>query len=172
MPRPPAVQSDAIVDAEACARAGTTIERSFSAADLPRLREAGLGAESSLDVRFQFSPLEELPAIDGALQGVVVTKCQRCLKAISIALSERFQVVVVGDERTDESGSYEPVVADAARLDLRWLVEEQVFLAMPLAPMHDPGECTEAQTSTSEADEDEGARQKPFQNLRDMLRQR
>ena len=79
---------------------------------------------------------------------------------------------MAGDERTDESGGYEPVVADASRLDLRWLAEEQVFLAMPLAPMHEPGECTDAQTSTSEADEDEGARQKPFQNLRDMLRQR
>jgi uncharacterized protein len=172
MPRPPAVQSDAIVDAEACARAGTTIERRFSEADLPRLREVGLGVGPSLEGGFQFSLFEDLPAIAGSLQGVVVTTCQRCMKALSVALSERFQVVVAGDERTDESGGYELVVADASRLDLRWLVEEQVFLAMPLAPMHEPGECNDAQTSASMTDEDAGARQKPFQNLRDMLRQR
>jgi uncharacterized protein len=172
MPRPPAVQSDAIVDAEVCARAGTTIERRFSEADLPRLREAGLSAGSSLYGSFQFSQFGELPAIDGALEGVVVTTCQRCMKALRIALSERFQVVVAGDERTDESAGYEPVVADASHLDLRWLAEEQVFLAMPLVPVHEPGACHDAQTSTSRADEDESARQKPFQNLRDMLRQR
>jgi uncharacterized protein len=172
MPRPPAVLSDAIVDAEACARAGTTIERSFAGADLPRLREAGLSAGSSLEGTFQFSQLGGLPAIDGALRGVVIATCQRCMKPLSIALNESFQVVVAGDERTDESGGYEPVLADAAHLDLRWLAEEQVFLAMPLVPSHEPDECSEARASTSQADEDESARQKPFQNLRDMLRQR
>src|SRR5262245_59721071 len=118
MPRPPAVLSDAIVDAEACARTGTTIERSFSEADLPRLREAGVRAGSSFEGSFQFSQVGALPAIDDVLQGVVVATCQRCMKAVSIALSERFQVVVTGDERTDESGGYEPVLADALHLDL------------------------------------------------------
>ncbi|MGH8175831.1 MAG: YceD family protein [Steroidobacter sp.] len=163
--------SDAIVDADVCARAGTSIERRFSAADLPRLGEAGIGAGSTVDASFQFSQFDKHPAVDGALNGSIVTTCQRCMKAVTIQLKEQFQVVVLGEERGDEPGGYEPLVADASRLDLRWLTEEQVLLALPLVPTHESEDCINAQAS-SEADDDESVRQKPFQNLRDMLRQR
>ena len=171
MPRPPAVPNDAIVDADVCARAGTLIERSFRDSELARLHEAGGQAGSALALRLQFVQVDGQPAIDGELTGTIVATCQRCMKSVSIPLSERFQVIIVGVERADDVGGYEPVVADASRLDLRWLAEEQALLAMPLVPMHEPGECNDAQTSTSRADQDESARQKPFQNLRDMLRQ-
>lgn len=172
MPRPPAVLDDAIVDANICARAGTSIERRFSAADLPRLREAGIRAGSMVDAGFGFSQFDHRPAIDGALKGSIVMTCQRCMRAVAIPLSEHFKVVIVAEERSDEPCGYEPVVADASRLDLRWLTEEQILLALPLVPMHESADCNEAQASSPESDGGAETRQKPFQNLRDMLRQR
>ena len=67
MPRPPAVTTDLLVDADVCARAGSTIERRFSVEQLPRLQEAGAGDGSRIDVRLQFSLFDEQPAIDGTL---------------------------------------------------------------------------------------------------------
>ena len=171
MSRPPAVPNDAIVDADVCARTGAIIERSFADADLPRLSEAGGHRGSRIKTRFQFSQFDSLPAIDGELTGVFAATCQRCMNPVSIELHERFQLVVVVQERADEPGGYEPIVADASRLDLRWLAEEQALLAAPLVPMHGSPTCAEAQGDAPvvSAGVDEGVRHKPFQNLRDML---
>jgi uncharacterized protein len=171
MSRPPAVPTDAIVDADVCARSGAIIERTFADADLPRLAEAGGRGGSKITARFEFSQFDALPAIDGELTGVYAATCQRCMNPVSIDLHERFQVVVVPQERPDEPGGYEPVVGDASRLDLRWLAEEQALLAAPLVPMHEATTCAEGEADAAAAhgEEEEGIRQKPFQNLRDML---
>src|SRR5688500_14676136 len=109
MPRPPV---DTLVDADVCARAASTIERHFSGADLPRLAEVGAREGSALDASFRFSLFENHPALEGELQGTVVLTCQRCLQAVDVTVSERFQLLVVEQEREDEPGGYEPVIAD------------------------------------------------------------
>jgi uncharacterized protein len=172
------------VDADVCARAGRAIARHFSTAELTRLREAGGREGSEVEANFQFSQFEGRPAVSGTLEGVAVLTCQRCMQPVSIELDEHFQVLIVEQERTDEPGGFEPVVTNPARLDLRWLAEEQVLLALPLVPMHDGEECGEPELaagenivsvsdapSASAPDEsDAGTRQQPFQNLRDLLR--
>lgn len=183
MPRPPALPADNIVDAEVCARAGSTIARHFSAADLPRLSEAGGREGSSIEANFQFAHFEGRPAVSGELHGTVVLTCQRCMQPVSVEVDDSFQVLVVEEERSDEPGGYEPVVANASRLDLRWLAEEQVLLALPLVPTHEDEDCAEGiaaistaelesgtdEASATDADVD-GGRQQPFRNLRDLLR--
>lgn len=157
-----------LVDAEVCARAGSTIERHFTAEDLPRLREAGVRAGSQLDAQLTFSLFDGAPVVHGELRGRMVLTCQRCMKAAPADVDEGFDVIVLAEERSDEPGGYEPVQANAAHLDLRWLVEEQVLLALPLVAMHE-NDCTEAEAPASQ---DEAVRQQPFQNLRDLMRQR
>lgn len=182
MPRPPALPADSIVDAVVCARAGSTIARRFSAADLPRLSEAGGREGSSIEANFQFAHFEGRPAVSGELHGAAVLTCQRCLQAVSVAIDDSFQVLIVEEERGDEPGGYEPVVANALRFDLRWLAEEQVLLALPLVPLHENEDCIEGVVASSlaedESDSDEaseteadvdGSRQQPFRNLRDLL---
>lgn len=183
MPRPPAVPADNIVDAEVCARAGHTIARHFSAAELPRLREAGGHEGSSIEAKFQFSEFEGQPAIAGELRGVAALTCQRCMRPVPIAIDDEFQVLLVDAERSDEPGGYEPVVANPTRLDLNWLAEEQALLALPLVPMHDDEDCAagivdadlieeqrDVASPKPEVHGDGGGRQQPFQNLRDLLR--
>jgi uncharacterized protein len=182
MPRPPAVPVDNIVDAEVCARAGSTIARRFSAAELPRLREAGGQEGSSIEAEFQFSLFDGKPVVDGELHGTVVLTCQRCMQPADIELDDTFQVILVDAERSDEPGGYEPVVAKASRLDLAWLAEEQALLALPLVPMHESEDCaaevaSDEIASTEEREDDvedaadaPGKTHHPFQNLRDLLR--
>jgi uncharacterized protein len=175
MPRPPAVPVDKIVDAEVCARAGSTIARCFSAAELPRLREAGGHDEAAVEVEFQFSQFEGRPAVAGELHGTVVLTCQRCMQPVTVAIEDSFRVLLVDEDRSDEPGGYEPVVVQATRLDLGWLAEEQVLLALPLVPMHENVDCVaqviagDVALSADEADEPVTTHQ-PFRNLRDLLR--
>lgn len=168
MPRPPAVPNDAIVDAGVCAHAGSLVERSFSDAHLPRVSEASGRSRSAVRARLQFTQFEGKPAIDGEISGSITATCQRCMKPVDIRIDERFSVIVVDEERVDEPGGYEAVVADPAHLDLRWLVEEQTLLAMPLVPMHESEACADAIVESPPGDE-ESARHTPFKNLRDML---
>lgn len=179
MPRPPAVHADNIVDAEVCARAGSTIARRFSAAELPRLREAGGHDGSSIEAKFQFSQFDGRPTVAGELHGVAMLTCQRCMRPAAIDIDDTFQVLIVEEERSDEPGGYEPVVAHPSRLDLRWLAEEQVLLALPLVPMHESEDCganAPDQVAAAPEPEDEmtdaerGTTHQPFQNLRDLLR--
>lgn len=181
MPRPPAVPIDNLVDAEVCSRAGSAIERRFSAAELPRLREAGGQDGSSIEVAFQFSQFDGRPAVAGELHGTAVLTCQRCMQPVAIDIVDSFQVLLVDAERSDEPGGYEPVVVHANRLDLGWLAEEQVLLALPLVPMHENVDCAAAAGAATageaggDAEEDAGetgATHQPFQNLRDLLRKR
>jgi uncharacterized protein len=100
------------------------------------------------------------------------------MQPVSIDVDDTFQVLVVDEERSDEPGGYEPVVANASRLDLRWLAEEQVLLALPLVPMHENEDCaagvvassSEAEAPESDEPADEEVRQQPFRNLRDLMR--
>jgi uncharacterized protein len=158
------------VDADVCARAGSTIERHFSVAEMPRLQESGAQDGSRIDVRLQFSLFDGLPVIDGTLHGTVSVGCQRCMQPVAVPVDERFKVIVVAEERADEPGGYEPVIAAAARFDVRWLAEEQTLLAMPLVPMHAQGECDEIATPASRLEQEASpGSQKPFENLRDLL---
>jgi uncharacterized protein len=95
--------------------------------------------------------------------------------SVAKRLDEAFQVLVVDQERADEPGGFEPVVANPSRLDVRWLVEDQALLALPLVAMHAPEDCEKQSASPevrSERPEAIEAGQKPFQNLRDMMRKR
>jgi uncharacterized protein len=170
MPRPPAVSTDPYVDADACARAGSTIERRFSVAQLPRLQEVGAQDGSRIDVRLRLSLFDGRPAIDGAMHGTVNVTCQRCMQPVAVPIDERFQVILVAQERVDEPGGYEPVIAEATHFDVRWLAEEQALLAMPLVPMHAAGECDDVAGPPPEMEQDASpGSQKPFENLRDLL---
>lgn len=170
------VSADNVIDAEVCARAGSTISRRFSAAELPRLREAGAGDDSSIEAEFQFSQFDGRPVVNGELQGTMVLTCQRCMQPADIELDDSFAVLLVDEERGDEPGGYEPVVANASRLDLAWLAEEQALLALPLVPMHEREDCAEVASTVESEDEAEdaedapGETHQPFRNLRDLLR--
>lgn len=154
---------------------GAALARSFTLADLPRLREAGAGAGTSVEVVFRFQRIEGRVAIDGALDGVARLTCQRCMNPAQVPLHDEFKVILVQDdaELVEEVAGYEPVLGDPQRVDLRSLAEDQALLALPLVPRHELNEgskeCEAALVAPPAAVAAE-VRQTPFQNLRDMMR--
>jgi uncharacterized protein len=163
------------VDASICAHSGTTVERRFTAADLPRLREAGALEGSQVTARFAFSRFEGRVAIDGELHGALVLPCQRCTKFFELPVKEQFRLIVVRevDELDQEPGGYEAILADPARLDLQVLAEDQALLALPLVPRHAAEDCGGESVKAEPAVVEKGEpTQKPFGNLRDLMRKR
>jgi uncharacterized protein len=180
MSSPRDARSDNIVDATVLAGAGGEIERTYGLAELPRLSEAGALADTLVRATLKFSEFDDKPVIAGHVSGQLKLTCQRCMGECTQDLDETFRVLIVKEERADEPGGYEPIIADSVRLDLRWLVEDQTLLAMPLVAMHAIEECeqsgsAELQTTRASAKAQDGSKQdgqKPFENLRDMMRKR
>jgi uncharacterized protein len=121
-------------------------------------------------MRLRFVHVAQNSAIDGALSGELELVCQRCLLPLRLPLQECFKLVIVADESAlaQDFMEYEPILIDPTRLDLQWLAEEQSLLALPLVARHEPGQCG---ANTALPREDAGT-QRPFGNLRDLMRGR
>jgi uncharacterized protein len=170
MPRPPGGQLERYVDAIQCAHAAIELARDFTLDALPRLREAGVKERTALQMKLRFLRVAQNTAIDGSLGGQLELVCQRCVRPLLVPLQESFKVLIVTDEAAlaQELMDYEPILVDPTRFDLEWLAEEQGLLALPLVARHEPGQCG---AEPPPPREDVGT-QRPFGNLRDMMRGR
>jgi uncharacterized protein len=90
------------------------------------------------------------------LDGSLPLRCQRCLGVLSQPLhAVRDLVLVPGADEfapLQDEADTEDVIPEVARLELAPLLEEELLLALPLAPRHEGGDCrTEAAAGGSEA---------------------
>jgi uncharacterized protein len=83
--------------------------------------------------------------LDLDVDGTVELICQRCLMPMAHALSIRSHFVIVRDEAAaaalDDDDNYDAIIG-APDFELDTLIEDEVLLALPIAPRHDvcPGE--------------------------------
>lgn len=166
---------DDAFDARALAARGGTLERTYTPANLPRIAALDTGAQSRLDLEARFELLDGRVAVRGRLHGRIDLRCQRCLGWVGVRIDESLHLVVVESESAmpEEPATEDAVVADATRLDIGWLVEEEALLALPLVPMHplDSGHCDMRAPESAGRSNEAGVvkRQRPFANLRDLL---
>jgi uncharacterized protein len=176
--------SETIIDAVIAAGARSKVHQRATLEELPRVREAGASGKSSATIDLEFSDLQGSPAVTGELSGDLFVTCQRCMSPMHVLLAEPLQIVLVEDdgEQTRDFGEYEPVVADVHRFDVREFIEEQVLLAMPMIAKHEDERCDPALMIGTDATEKltdeagktasavESTTQRPFANLRDLLK--
>lgn len=104
------------------------------------LNESG---EVGVDLLFERSEVEEVCMLRGTLTAILQVTCQRCLDQMTLHLTTRPRLIllragIVVDDFNDED---ETLVVDKA-LALSDLIEEEVLLAMPMIPMHEPEDCS------------------------------
>lgn len=80
-----------------------------------------------------------------SVQGVLRLTCQRCLEPFDYNLDIKSGFIVVHDEsdippEDDDLDDYDYLVADA-RMQVFELIEDEVLLALPLAPKHAGEDC-------------------------------
>ena len=77
--------------------------------------------------------------LDLTVDGDVVLVCQRCLEPMTESLHLRPKFLVVADEATadllDQDNAFD-VVVGSTEFDLDTLIEDEVVLALPIAPRH------------------------------------
>lgn len=96
--------------------------------------------------------------------------CQRCLAPMQLAVRGGSEVVLVESESAVASvpEEFETALCPDGRMRLRDLVEEELLLALPPAPMHEDGTCGGARDEPA-APGAAGPTQKPFAQLGEML---
>lgn len=169
------------VNAKELSARAAVVQRRVDLAQLDRVREAGALPGTRIDAQLRFGLFEGRTTVEVAVTGVAAVVCQRCLLPCDCELDESAQLLVVRDEDEEVPGGYEPFVGTPEQLSLSALIEEQVLLALPLVPMHEPGTpgCLRigaevvalAPESASEAEVQARAdeKQTPFANLRELL---
>lgn len=131
-----------ISDAFVFAKEGRLLEGVLPVSSLERLHD--LLAEVSGDVSFRLQGLKgehgEL-MLDLEVSGVLSLACQRCLKAIPFDLDvdSLLELIPEGadmsqDELEDDTRDFLPV---AGELYVAELVEDEILLALPVAPRHE-----------------------------------
>lgn len=131
-----------VLDSLEFARRSAELRGVVEIAGLARVRDHLTETEGQLSVRLCGERDRQgrswlLLEIDGA----VALLCQRCLAGIQfpLAIRSRLEVIPEGKPWPDESladDDTDAIAADAA-LNVAELVEDEVLLVLPLAPMHD-----------------------------------
>ena len=78
------------------------------------------------------------PACWGQIDAWLSLPCQRCLEPSRLLVSAQTQVEFVKSvDDTPREAGYEPMVAVDGKIDSTALIEDELLLALPLAPAHE-----------------------------------
>ena len=121
------------------------LEGVVDAVGLPRV--ADQLAEGAADVAWRISGTTDAlgrPALEVSLDGAVMLECQRCLRPFAWPVAQRTLLLLARDEREQarlDADDQHEVVAAAAPLEARALVEDELLLTLPFAPHCERGDC-------------------------------
>ena len=129
-----------VIDSLAFARGGLTIEGSIPLARLPRLADELLDRSGSLEIRLHGWQSASKAWLRLEIHGNIMVRCQRCLKSVSLPLGidGTLQLIAPGETWPDDDlvdDGADAIAADE-ELDVRSLIEDEVLLALPIAPLH------------------------------------
>jgi len=163
--------ADAVIDGLRFAADGACIAGKLDLSKLPRLADELEDRSGSLSCELSGFQDRGIGGIKYGLRlrvtGSLVMKCQRCLEDVLVtcAVDARLLLVPAEESWPDdelESADYDAIPA-SKEMVVRDLVEEEVLLALPLAPRHDG--CTLPDRSGGEV---EGQDQSPFAALANL----
>jgi uncharacterized protein len=141
-----------VIDCLEFARSGGVLERSVGLDELPRLAELLSTTAGCLSVRLEgWRDDQGKSWLQLNIAGEPVLCCQRCLGGVKFPLSigSRLQLIAPGEDWPDddlEDDSADVIAAETA-LAVLSLIEDEVLLALPIAPRHEQCESPSANAS-------------------------
>ncbi|WP_455366138.1 YceD family protein [Kaarinaea lacus] len=109
--------------------------------------------------------------VTGDVKTTVIMQCQRCMESMEVEVNTEVSLAFVKTEKQaqDLPSYYEPLVVEE-ETSLSDLVEDEIILALPVVPLHEPEQCTVQEQFTSKtqsaADDSQSSnaaqRQNPF----------
>jgi len=128
------------------ARNGESLSSSVAVANLSRLQDLLSSSSGMLEYtltgkRGENDKLFLVCTIKGTLQ----LRCQRCLGALAYPVDLDSELELIEDEQILPAVVNEDELTDGIKvdpnLDILALVEDEVLLGLPMAPMHTSGDC-------------------------------
>jgi len=131
-----------------------------------------------VELQFGRDP-ERRRVVDGVLSADIELECQRCMEAMPFRLesSPHLGLVISEEQARQLPRDLEPFLTDEAEADLWQLVEDELLLALPSFPLHDPEECpatatinaiNEAEDAKYESDDSSQKAENPFSVLAEL----
>lgn len=104
------------------------------------------------------------PLVTGRVQASLQLVCQRCLEpmTVDLDLEVRLGIVRSDDEAVALCGEREPLQLQTETVSLATLVEDELILGLPAAPLHPAGRCRPPGKAFAE---EEAAGAGPFPDL-------
>ncbi len=123
---------------------GKVYEGTVRLAELPRLAPLLTSSEGEAAFALAFhTDAERRPTVTVKVHARLPLRCQRCLGSMRQEVSsDSVLVVVSGTEEAQRlPDDVDPLMVENAKMDLRSLIEDDLILAIPTAPMHRPEDC-------------------------------
>src|SRR3990170_2406079 len=92
------------------------------------------------------------PRLNLTVEGEINLRCQRCLGGLAFPVAVESSLLVLKDRaggETAEIDDLDGIPADP-HTEVRALIEDEVLLAIPIAPRHPEGQCSAAVKSTQD----------------------
>ena len=151
------------IDPWKLARRGEHLTGQLRLAGLDRLADAVHGVGQQVEISWHFDlDSRNRPTITGELHAEVRMVCQRCLEPLTVVLEAPQHLVLVssGEEEPDLESPWEALEVPATGLMLAELVEDELLLALPVAPRHEA--CSRNQYRDEAREPEEPAQENPF----------
>ena len=120
---------------------GARTEAQLAGKSLPRLRAESTQALKPVTVQVKAAKSPRgRPGMRLALQGSIRMICQRCLKSMDVALAATAAIEWVASEAELEAADLDDewdAMLEQESVDLLPLLEDELLLAVPFAPLHD-----------------------------------
>ena len=156
-----------VIDGLEFARTGSRLQGAWPVADFQRLRDVLRSGPGVVRYGLQGVPdAQGHPALRVHVEATLPLVCQRCLGPIEYALRAESLLRLVATQAEMEAVPLEPegpesIVADR-EMQVRALVEDEVLLAIPIAPRHEA-------CGAGGKEGAPGTRQRPFAGLRGLM---
>jgi len=136
------------IEPEKLAVSGACLSGHLVLSEMTRMAALVLNPAGLVSFRLSFGRNDHgVVEITGNLSATVVVVCQRCLNEMELMLDNPVRIGIVGshEQARDLPGNLEPVVSAQHELSLVDLIDEELTLGMPFAPLHDRDNCPAAE---------------------------
>jgi len=146
------------------------IDFAIPLAEFPRLRTQLARDQGSARGRIQFHRMANAPVADVSVSAEGMLICQRCMGPLQWSMSGGGSVAMVADavEADRAPAGLETILAPGHRVSVRDLVEEELLLSLPIAPLHESDDASGCGVTDEKTPAEE--RNRPFAQLGKLLK--
>jgi len=162
-----------LVDPRRLAEQRAEFRESIAITDLPRIEEYVESASKDVQVELVFGKDEHYRlCVSGCIEGSVDLICQRCMEPVEVSFKQEINLVVVYSDDQAKSVPREVDPWEVGELaNLHELIEDEIFLALPVVAKHPIGECEPpAMKQVEIVVEQQEGRQRPFEVLKNLTK--